>query len=450
MKKNAFIPFKFDINQIRKEFNKKESENEFSSTSSLEELNKTIKDNEEKVFKPNKHTIIIETKINDKNSSNKAEDSPINIIRKQSYDFIDKDNMEKSEHKIPNYYIPFKKIFKEDNKEIDIDELKFAKNKKNNKENEKIINPVEQILIKTEGNKIFPNEKSYYNMNYFNPVFPGVHKNEYDSQNNLSNLQNSANNLKIYIKINEEEQKFRLLVQFGLISLSKKENVNNYLLSKINNSINNNDIKTTNNQFNPINNNINIFYNGNNIDDSFHPNNINRLHYQKNINKVNDSPMRIKISFIKNSSKVNQENHFDSKNKNINLNDIINGKEKRTVVRLRPIPKNYSYFDLLKFMSKHLEKESGKNQIIYKALYFPICKVTGKNFGFCFVMMDEPKYVIDFYNTFNRKIFGKNKYKKRCKVSWANIQGEEFLNAIEDDQVGETIIFEDIVNEDNK
>jgi hypothetical protein len=48
----------------------------------------------------------------------------------------------------PIYYIPFKKIFKEDIKEIDIDELKYN----DYKENEKFIIPAKQIRGRTESN----------------------------------------------------------------------------------------------------------------------------------------------------------------------------------------------------------------------------------------------------------------------------------------------------------
>ena len=59
-------------------------------------------------------------------------------------------------------------------------------------------------------------------------------------------------------------------------------------------------------------------------------------------------------------------------------------------------------------------------------------------------MLVKPKYVIDFYNTFNGKCFGKKKCKKPCKVIWADKQGEEFLKVSEDDPIRKPIIFKDI------
>ena len=46
----------------------------------------------------------------------------------------------------------------------------------------------------------------------------------------------------------------------------------------------------------------------------------------------------------------------------INLDNIKSGKETRTVVRLNPIPPNYSSFDVCKLLDKYLQIESGKNQ----------------------------------------------------------------------------------------
>ena len=130
----------------------------------------------------------------------------------------------------------------------------------------------------------------------------------------------------------------------------------------------------------------------------------------------------------------------------INLEDILSGKETRTVVRLNPIPQNYSSLDMSNLIDKYLGIESGKNQRIYRALYTPFSKKPGKNIRYCFIMMVKPKYVIDFYKTFNKIIFQKKRCKKPCNVIWANIQGEEFLktNENENDPIRIPIIFKDI------
>jgi hypothetical protein len=465
-KKNKL--FNFDINLVRNNYYKKPNEskyeNEFSSTNSVTEDKRTEKENEQNKINSNEVTTISNEKL--MNISNYTEEQiPIDYIKNNFEDFKENlstnDKTEKSVNKNPTkptYYIPFRKIFKEDNKKIDIDELQFNDNKKK------------------EENKILNKEKSNFNTNFIKPDFSGDNKNEYNSQNFL-NMQNNSNNVWGYFKIIEEEKKFNQLLQIGLISLLNDGNLNNYLLplfinNSINSGINNFNGFLNYNQFNPFNNNMNCY--GNNIYGNCFQNNniINSLQHQQNINsfnninnpekytitlksKTNDpsiekiAKIQVTTSFVKDNSKAKQEKTDNSMNLNtknvINLNDIINGKEKRTVVRLNPIPPNYSSFDVCKLLDMHLKIESGKNQRIYKALYTPLCKVIGKNLGYCFVMMVKPKYVIDFYNVFNGRIFGKKKCKKPCKVIWADIQGEEFIKDNEEDPIRKPIIFKDII-----
>ncbi len=162
-----------------------------------------------------------------------------------------------------------------------------------------------------------------------------------------------------------------------------------------------------------------------------------------NIEKV--SKIRVTTSYVKDNLNINQENRpAKNEKKLINIKDIELNKETRTVVRLNPIPPNYSSFDISKLLDKYLKIETGKNQRIYKALYVPLCKIIGKNLGYCFVMMAKPKYVIEFYKTFEGRSFGKKKCKKPCSVIWADIQGEAFLKNNEEDPIRKPIIFKDL------
>ena len=451
--------FNVNINQVRKNKNEIKNENELSSTNSVTEETKIEKRNEKNI-KSKEEEIITNKKEDQYSLNNKVESIPIDYI-KTKHDNIENSytnyKTENSVNKNPIYYIPFKKVFKEDIKKLDIDELKYNKyldlsNRRNEKE-------------------IYTNEKSNFNSNYSNPVFSGFNKNQYNSQN-LPNLQNNSKLLDL-LKIYEQEREFNQKIKIGLISLLTNGNLNSHLLNMyINNGINNYNNFLNINQFNPFNNNMN-YYGNNNIFNNCFPNNniINNLQNQKNINfsninnpekytitlktQTNDpsiekiAKIKVTTSFVKDNSKMKQENIDNPKNQNIknliNINDIINGKEKRTVVRLNPIPPNYSSFDVCKLLDIYLKIESGKNQRIYKALYTPLCKVIGKNLGYCFIMMVTPKYVIDFFNVFNGKIFGKKKCKKPCKVIWADIQGEEFLKATEEDPIRKPIIFKDII-----
>ena len=115
---------------------------------------------------------------------------------------------------------------------------------------------------------------------------------------------------------------------------------------------------------------------------------------------------------------------------------IYNGKEKRTCVRLSPIPRKYSPFDMVKLIDKYLKTESG--QRIYNSIYVPLAKVIGKNIGFCFVNMISPVYVISFYNTFNGIYF--NNAKKPFTVVFSDQQN---MNFNEENPLRRPIYFKD-------
>jgi hypothetical protein len=169
---------------------------------------------------------------------------------------------------------------------------------------------------------------------------------------------------------------------------------------------------------------------------------------KQEIIKEKKKEMNELINYPKNENAVKEKNsntkHIRSL---INIQLILKGIEKRTVVRLHPIPQYYSSFDVSKLIDQYLHIEKGKNQRIYKALYVPLSKTIGKNIGFCFIMMVEPKYVIDFYTTFNGITFNKKKSRKPCTVIWADVQGDDFLK-ISDDPLRSPIIFKDLI--DNK
>ena len=61
----------------------------------------------------------------------------------------------------------------------------------------------------------------------------------------------------------------------------------------------------------------------------------------------------------------------------IDISKILSGKEKRTFVRLHPIPKKYSVYDMVRTVDKTLKTEPGKR--IYNAVYLPMTKIIGRN-----------------------------------------------------------------------
>ena len=317
-------------------------------------------------------------------------------------------------------------------------------------------------------NGLFVNNKNHINI--INEPF--------GFNNNINNIIYNPFNCNIIdtkklFKILEQKNMFLKCKDIGLHALMNPNNLNHNLFSLCVNKILNNINYRTNynnniNQFMSFNNGINYYFNNlinqnillkqnycpnKNTNNINQPNNIiNKKKYiitlksktnDPNIDKI--SKIHVTTSYVKDISKTKQENVPPKKEKNIiNLKDIESGKEIRTVVRLNPIPPNYSSFDISKLLDKYLKIESGKNQRIYSALYTPLCKIIGQNLGYCFVMMVKPKYVIEFYNTFYGKILGKKKCRKPCTVIWADKQGDDFLKATEDDPIRKPIIFKDI------
>ena len=229
------------------------------------------------------------------------------------------------------------------------------------------------------------------------------------------------------------------------------------------------------NQFHPFKNNFqkndanNTFYYPYNTRNSFLPLNntlipqnlfANKLHSDKIIptdciiefKDKNNNKLSLNINYERNSVKLdindNKKNDECQINKNkyikpeneIIISKILSGEEKRTFVRLSSIPKRYSPFDVVKFIDKLLKTEPGKR--IYKSIYVPLCKVIGKNIGYCFIEMATPKFVIQFYNVFNGK-YVKN-LPKKFWVVYSDIQN---IDAYGDDPLRRPIVFKDYIKD---
>lgn len=142
-------------------------------------------------------------------------------------------------------------------------------------------------------------------------------------------------------------------------------------------------------------------------------------------------------------SKENKEKIGKQKNI-IHIPHILIGKEKRTLVRLHPIPKNYSIYDMLIIIDKYLKTEPGKR--IYNAVYLPMTKNIGKNMGYFFINLVSPKYLIQFYEIFNGFCFNKKNCKTPCSVIFSDNQEIDNLN---EDPIRGPIIFVDTIKEEN-
>ncbi len=250
-----------------------------------------------------------------------------------------------------------------------------------------------------------------------------------------------TNQFQNIIDIIKKEREFRTLQQKGLYAIMNHQNINNYLLKL---TFNNDLISLA--QLFKFNINMNDIFNTfphifNNFGNSLFNNSFQCEINQKKINEPRNYEIGFKVQTnyqkIKKKNKITinttsikgneiiKKKDNESTEATINIDDIISGKENRTVIRLNPIPQRYYSFDIIKLIDHYLKNESWKG--IIKAIYTPLSLKKGKNFGFCFIMFAKPKFVIDFYNKINGVIFRKKKCNKPCKVIWADVQGDDFL-----------------------
>jgi len=155
---------------------------------------------------------------------------------------------------------------------------------------------------------------------------------------------------------------------------------------------------------------------------------------------------------LNNRNKENKKKRITLKNKTkskknlpkpeneIKIDLILSGKEKRTFIRLIPIPNKYSPFDIIKLIDKYLKTKKGER--IYNSLYVPLAKEIGKNKGYCFINLVSPKYVVQFYNIFNGLYFNLKNSKKPCSVVFSDKQS---IECSKEDALKRPIIFYDVV-----
>lgn len=389
---------------------------------------------------------------------------------------------------------------KEKEKEVEIDEkgkgkieientnIKEIKNKEEENKKINVYDKINVINNKRKNNENFCPEKinNNYNRgtnkNYIqNQTHPNRITNNlfYFLQSQLIRLQQS------YDEINRQKNEFEKMKILGEYAINNPHNINNYLYNQIHNIFANNDL-IPNSPLSPFLNSVNYNFNYYGFQNPLTTNTnylqnqdiMNMNYYLSKMNNSGNSnkytitfksktniPNVEKVSKIKvitsyrkkENSKIKLENNAKTQSKKeksikntININDIISGKETRTVVRLNPIPPNYSSFDISKLLDKYLQIEPSKNNRIYKAIYVPLCKVIGKNLGYCFVMMVQPKYVIDFCKVFFGKVLGERKCNKPCKVIWADFQGDIFLKQNEDDPLRKPLIFKDVIKDSSE
>ena len=147
------------------------------------------------------------------------------------------------------------------------------------------------------------------------------------------------------------------------------------------------------------------------------------------LNKFSKSGV-INNNLIKNNN-INFQNMEIKENKDnskysIKIEDIINGKDKRTSVRIMNIPIKYTVDDLIKKIDLTMGFNDETIFRNYDLFYLPMSKNSPKNLGYAFINFIHPLCIIDFYNKL-KGLKWKNEHKE-CQISYAKFQGKEELS----------------------
>ena len=283
----------------------------------------------------------------------------------------------------------------------------------NNSNSEFILNPHEKSFLKNKdiNNEIFPD---------INNLFENDDENKTENSNNYINTKDFQQNLINFIPMEPLNQN----IFFPKNEIKINNNNNLPFLFQVYQP----------NQLNPFIFN-NSFYNNDII--PYFKKNINLLYNINNKNKIYKKNNKKKNVIKKSEEKKYPLTFFKTENI-IKIELIESGEEKRTCVRLFPIPHKYSPYDMIRLIDKYLKTIPGKR--IYRSIYVPLIKVIGKNIGYCFVDLVSPKYVIEFYNVFNGLLL--KKCKKPCTVIFSDKQNS---NNINENPLREPIFFKDTI-----
>ena len=330
-----------------------------------------------------------------------SEDNISLIDFNKSFSFVQESNINKSNSE--SRLVPEKNSFFQNNIKIFPNNNNFFENNPNNEDK----NDNNKIII---NNNCFKNDFQQKSINFI-PMEPFFKKSL------ISPYPICQNN------------------QLNSINLGPINNINNYDLPKFNPIVHYNN-------FNPIFYN-NLAYGGdNNKIFPFFENNLNNIfdNNKNKINKKNNKKINKKNETKKNKEKKSPIKFLKTENI-IKIELLESGEEKRTCVRLFPIPHKYSPFDIIRLIDKYLKTIPGKR--IYRSVYVPLIKLIGKNIGYCFVDLVSPKYVIEFYKVFNGLLL--KKCKKPCSVIFSDKQNSDNIN---ENPLREPIFFKDIIKDE--
>ena len=173
---------------------------------------------------------------------------------------------------------------------------------------------------------------------------------------------------------------------------------------------------------NPLQNIIQNQNNNNNFNNNKEPINPNL----NNINNPNNTNNNNKGIFIKQKTNSNNQNKIvknthhkteisKGEKQLINIDDIINGKDKRTTIMIRNIPIKYKDEMLIEELSNFKGK--------FDCLYVPHDYEKGGNKGYGFINFVHPFHILLFCSKFQNKTWTYFESKKICELNFANFQG---------------------------
>ena len=276
------------------------------------------------------------------------------------------------------------------------------------------------ITLPEENNneKQLNNNGNKYNNNLLNQKIN--FNNQINYLNNNNNLYGNFNNkfpLHLSSSISTKESSFS---ESNWQSIKKYNNNINEILTPIN--------RIPSNLFTPVFGNINQTQNNFNSCKTFPKstkNSKNVINKFKTVIINNNLIKNTNTSIFPNINTQNNEIHKDNSKYSINIDNIINGKDKRTSVRIMNIPIKYTVNDLIKKIDLTMGFDEKKIYRNYDLFYLPMSKNNPKNLGYAFINFINPLCIIDFYNKVNG-LKWKNEHKE-CQITYAKLQGKKEL-----------------------
>lgn len=171
----------------------------------------------------------------------------------------------------------------------------------------------------------------------------------------------------------------------------------------------------------------------NNYEGSLIPNCVNSINSQ-NFNPINHSNVKItnynqniyiNNHYNKETKRESQTiptnyNYLDDLSKQINIHNIIMGKDLRTTLMIRHVPNKYSLKNILEDINEEFKGT-------YDLFYLPVDFVNSCNLGYAFINFINSLYIIQFYENFRGKRWKRYKSDKICELVYGKIQGKNQL-----------------------